>query len=78
MQRIQFDLTEDQVKEIETLMERTRTSTKREFFNNAIAILEWAVDESSSGRKIGSMDDKSRTYKELYMPIFKKVPVAQE
>jgi len=71
MQRVQFELTDSQVKDIEKLMKKTNTSTKREFFNNAIAILEWAVDESSSGRKIASMDDKSHTYKELYMPIFK-------
>jgi len=71
MQRIQFELTESQVKDIEKLMEKTSTSTKREFFNNAIAILEWAVDESSNGRKIASMDDSSHTYKELVMPIFR-------
>jgi len=71
MQRIQFELTEDQVKEIEKLMKRTGTSTKREFFNNAIAILEWAVDESADGRKIASMDDSSHSYKELVMPIFR-------
>jgi len=71
MQRIQFELTDDQVKDIEKLMKRTGTSTKREFFNNAIAILEWAVDESSDGRKIASMDDSSHSYKELVMPIFR-------
>ena len=70
MQRMQFELTANQVKDIENLMEKLGITTKRELFNNALAILEWACDERSNDRTVGSLDEKSKSYKELYMPIF--------
>ena len=44
--RMQFDLPEDRLDELDSLMKKCGISTKKELFNYALTMLEWAVDES--------------------------------
>jgi hypothetical protein len=69
MARIQFELTEGQLKELERLMERSGVRTKKDLLNNALTILEWALNEKGAGRIIASVDEEHDRYKELVMPI---------
>ncbi len=75
MTRIQFELSEDRNKELEALMEKTGTRTKKDLFNNALTLLEWAVKEKRTGRIIASVDERGKKYKEIVMPVLENVRV---
>lgn len=71
--RIQFEMPDSKVRDLETLMSESGTQTKKELFNNALTLLEWAVKEKKRGRVIASIDEGSSTYNELHMPILSAV-----
>jgi Arc/MetJ family transcription regulator len=66
--QIEFD-----AEELEALMREGRASTKKEFVNAALTLLEWAMKERKAGRIIASVDEKKDSYKELVMPILSEV-----
>ncbi|WP_198359953.1 hypothetical protein [Burkholderia ubonensis] len=71
--RIQFDVAEDQWEEMKTLMDRCGMETRKELFNNAWALLDWAVRERAQGNVIASINDRTNKIKELEMPIFRRI-----
>ena len=71
MIRIQLDLPEEQVKELDELMRETKVATRKDLFNNALTLFQWAVKAKRSGRIIASVDEENRTSKELVMPILR-------
>lgn len=66
--RIQYELSDKENAEIETMMKKTDIKTKRDFINNAITLFAWAIGERESGRVIGSIDEKEDKYREILMP----------
>jgi hypothetical protein len=74
--RIQFEMPESKVKDLEALMSESGTQTKKELFNNALTLLEWAVKETKRKRVIASVDEGTATYNELHMPILSAVTAA--
>jgi hypothetical protein len=74
--KIQFDLTPERVKELESLMEVTGIRTRKELFNNALSLLEWAVRETYVGNIIAAIDEKNKRVKELVMPALSHVTKA--
>jgi metal-responsive CopG/Arc/MetJ family transcriptional regulator len=71
--RIQFELPAARVKELEALMKEIGVSTRKDLFNNALTLLEWAVKEKRVGNSIASVDEKNKRYKELVMPVLSTV-----
>lgn len=69
MIRMQFELPEDRFSELKALMERTGVKTQKDFINNALTLLEWVIKEKEAGRKIASVDEEHKSYRELVMPI---------
>ena len=67
--RVQFELNEQGIKELEKLMEATSVATRKDLFNNALTLLEWAVKERQKGRVIASVDETEEKYKEIEMPV---------
>ena len=49
-------------------MEKAGVTTKRELFNNALSLFEWAAKERMSGRVIASVDPGADKYKEIIVP----------
>lgn len=78
MVRIQFDLPEEKVRELEALMRETNIATRRDLFNNALTLFEWAIQERQSGRSIASVDEHNKKYKELVMPALMAVTPASK
>jgi hypothetical protein len=76
--RFQFELPESKVSELERLMEVSGVTTKRELFNNALTLLEWAIRESQKHRIIASLDEGEGTLRELQMPILSAARRAPE
>jgi metal-responsive CopG/Arc/MetJ family transcriptional regulator len=74
MVRIQLDLPEEQVKELDALMGKTKLTTRKDLFNNALTLFQWAVKAKEAGRMIASLDEESGTAKELVMPALENVP----
>ncbi len=68
MIRIQLDLPEEQVKELDELMRETKIATRKELFNNALTLFQWAVKAKRTGRIVASLDEESGSAKELVMP----------
>jgi len=70
--RINFEFTEDQVKELKALQQKIGSTSMKEMFNSAMSILEWSVDEKIKGREIASLDPDSNNYRVLVTPILQK------
>ena len=68
--RLQMDLPEKRVQELENLMAECGIATKKDLFNTALTLFEWAVSERRRGPIIASVDEKNSKYKELQMPAF--------
>jgi hypothetical protein len=73
MVRLQFELTEGQLKELKAIMEKTKVRTKKNLINNALTLFEWAVQEKERGRIIASVDEASEKYKEVTMPALSAI-----
>ena len=72
--RLQFEMPEDKVAELEELMSETGVQTKKELINNALTLLKWAVRETRKGHAIASVDETNGKYRELQMPILDAKP----
>ena len=72
MVRIQLDLPEDQVAELDKLMEETRLTTRKDLFNNALTLFSWAVKAKKAGRIIASVDENQHV-RELVMPSIENI-----
>lgn len=65
--RVQIDLSPIQIARLNWTMKVCGLETRKDLFNNALTILEWAAKEVTEGRKIASFD-KSDTKHILSMP----------
>jgi len=67
--RIQIELDREKYEELQKLLEKTGTRTMKDFFNNAITLLKWALKKRSEGALIVAMNEEQKSYVELEMPI---------
>ncbi len=68
MVRIQLELPEGRVAELDELAARLHLRTRKDLLNTAITLLEWAASEKTAGHKIASVDMESQVLRELVMP----------
>ena len=73
MIRLQFDLAAQQVEILDTLMKEGAIRTRKELFNTAFSLLEWAIRQRKSGRTIASISGLDQSYRELSMPFLDRV-----
>ena len=73
MTRLQIDLDEAQMKELEQMMVEGKVRSKKDLFNAALTLLRWAMKERKAGRIIASIDENREVYKELEMPVLSEV-----
>lgn len=67
--RVQFDLAPTRVQEIDELMAVAGLSSRKDLINNAVTLLQWAVEEVLAGREIVSLDREKESYEVLRMPV---------
>ncbi|MGH9635419.1 MAG: hypothetical protein ACRD72_11350 [Candidatus Angelobacter sp.] len=67
--RIQVEVDDEAVNQIEELKRLTGLKTYKDLFNNSIAILWWATNQRRNGRIIASIDEQKHEFKELQMPV---------
>ncbi|WP_319784508.1 hypothetical protein [Oceanisphaera sp. IT1-181] len=71
--RLQFEVSEEKSKEIDALMKSFGITTKKELLNNALTLLDWALEEKTSGHEIAAIDKVNKEFHTLRMPIFNNV-----
>ena len=71
--RVQLDMLENRIKELEDIMATTGVSTRKDLFENALTFFEWAVNQRKKGRKIASVDENEESFQELLMPALASV-----
>lgn len=70
-----FDVTEKGLRDIEEMMQVTGTTTKKDLFNNALTILQWAIEERQKGHSIAAISETTNITWMLEMPILRNVEV---
>jgi metal-responsive CopG/Arc/MetJ family transcriptional regulator len=71
--RVQLDLPTDRVDQLDRLVNEAGFSTRKDLFNNALALLQWAVKEARRGRAIASVDEANDRFTELNMPFLSEL-----
>lgn len=69
--RIQFDVDAGRIEEIDEAMRRAGLKTRRELFDHALTLMEWAIDESLKGRQIATIDEASGRFQLVMMPALR-------
>lgn len=64
---IKANLGKDGMLFIGRLQESTGLELK-DLLNNALTLLKWVIEERGAGRKIGSLDQAKKTFRELELP----------
>ncbi len=79
MARLQFDMPEAKVKELDALVERLGLKTRAQLLNAALTLFKWTVQEREAGRMVASIDEERGIYKEVFMPELpdRKLPLMQ-
>jgi hypothetical protein len=77
MVRIQLDLPEEQVAWLDRLMVDTKLRTRKDLFNNALTLFDWAVKQKKAGSVIAAVDQSQDIVKELVMPALENVREAE-
>ena len=67
--RIQIEIDKEKYDELQQLLEKTGTRTMKDFFNNAVTLLKWAIRKRSEGATIAAINEAQKTFVELEMPI---------
>lgn len=66
--RIQLDLPDARIRELDELMRACGITTRKDLFNYALTLFEWAIKEREQGRLVGSIAPDRGTFKEVVMP----------
>jgi predicted DNA-binding protein len=66
--RFQFEMPKENSDRLEELAKQVGV-TKKEIINNALTLLDWAIEEVKAGRIIASVDEEEKRYKELLFPL---------
>jgi hypothetical protein len=65
--RIQVEFARERVQELDALADYCDLATRKELFNNALSLFEWAVNEVKRKNIIASVNEEERTYKQVVM-----------
>lgn len=71
--RVQLVLPTERVRMLDQLAAEAGVATRKDLFNNALALLNWAVREVRRGRVIASVDESAQRFTELQMPMLDAV-----
>lgn len=66
--RINLEIKESKLEEIEKLIEIGDLSTRKQFFENAITLLKWSMRAKQSGKSVGFLGDNNM-FHEIVMPV---------
>lgn len=70
--RLQFEMPQDKLIELDRLVAETGASTRKEYVNSALTLFKWAIREIQEGKAIASIDANEKVT-ELAMPLLENV-----
>jgi hypothetical protein len=73
--RVQLDLSPHEVERMNWIMDVCGIESRKDLFNNALTLLEWAVTEVSNGNKVASFNDNTKDRHIISMPILSTAAV---
>lgn len=76
--RVQLVLPADRVRMLDQLAAEAGLTTRKDLFNNALTLLNWAVREVRRGRVIASVDETTQRFTELHTPMLDAVAAAEK
>jgi len=71
--RVNFEIDENKLKALNNTMEIVGVKSRKEFFNQAISLLTWAIKEKQKGNIIASINDDNHHIREINMPLLDDV-----
>lgn len=75
--RLQFEMTDNQVAELDRLTEELQLKTRKDMLDTAVTLLKWAIRERKRGRIIASLDEQQERYAEVQLPALENVAQGQ-
>lgn len=73
LKRLQLEMTEDRLKYFDKLVVECGLRTRKDLFDNAMTLLDWALEEIRNGNKIACVNQEDKRMELLRMPIFDHV-----
>lgn len=71
--RLNLEMPEERVKDLKELQAETSSETIKELINNALSMLEWAVNEVKAGNEIAAVDENERVRRIIVTPLLTRV-----
>jgi len=71
--RLNFEFSEERVQDLKALLEKTKADTMKDLVNNALTLLEWAVNETGAGNEIAAVNEEKQVYRVLITPILQGI-----
>lgn len=71
--RVQLDILESRIQELEEVRKKCGLSTRKDVFENALQLFEWAVAQAEKGAAIGAYDEKKEEFLEVVMPCMERL-----
>ena len=68
--KFQFEMPQAYADKLEDLARQAGVA-KKDIINNALTVLEWAIEEVEAGRIIASVDETNDRYRELVLPLLR-------
>ena len=66
--RVQLDLSPTSIERMNRSMHVCDLETRKDLFNSALSLFDWAVEEVMKGRVIASLDEQDKHYTKMAMP----------
>ncbi len=76
--RLNLELTNEHMASLKLLQQKTGAATMKDLVNNALSILEWAVDETTRGNEIAAVNEEKENYRVLVTPLLQHVARQQQ
>lgn len=67
--RVQFDVIKPQLERIDSLMKECGITSRKDYFDNALTLFEWAIEESKKGHIIATVDIQAANYNPVLLPV---------
>ena len=75
--RLQVELTHERVQAIDRLVTLTGMASRKEFLDNALSLMAWAIREKQKGRMIASVEEHDpEGFREVTMPCLEHLSPA--
>ena len=73
MPRLNIEMSQSQIDSVKALTKITESRDMKDVINVALAVLEWAVDETLQGNEVAAVDSRANNYRVLIIPQLRNV-----